>query len=408
MEKEKNSNVQKPKRWLYWPGLFLLKIFCRIWYGFETEKSQAIKEHRGSLIIIGNHVSYMDPLFMATAFGYSRPINFLASNIIMNGAFIRYIFKKAGVIPTTQFMTSPGSTRAMVRLLQNGASVAFYPEAERSITGSRAYFGLGTARFLKFMKTPVAFCSLRGAFLHWPRWAPSQLYRGKVKASLDLILSKEDLEKMSPEAIHEKLCAAFPENDYDWQNRSAKPNSYRSKSTAVGLEKQLCKCPNCLSDFSLVTMKTEVFCQKCTCEFKLNQYGFFSETIETESHPITHPGEWYDWQKQALAQTFSDNPKASYRFKGFLSEQDQGTANEGVQLAHERKGVFVLTASSLDFYPSEEHEKMRFVLTDQSGIMIEHGLYAQFIVDRSIYRAYFGEISAAIMVRMAWELAKFN
>lgn len=402
------SPVHKPRAWLYLPAVWLCRIFTGLWYHLKITRSPAFRKAKGALIVIGNHVSYVDPLILATALGTRWRANIIAANDIMIKPVARFLLRKLGVIPTTQFVKCPGATRAMIRILKENGCVAYYPEAERSISGRAGHIDQSTAKFIKMMKKPVAFCQIDGAYLTWPRWAASQLYRGRCSASVDIIFTPTEIERLTLEEIHEKILGHFRTSDYLWQNTLPQTNAYRRGRCAEGLEKILFKCVNCGAEFSLSTMGSQLNCRACGKAHEIAASGFFAQAIALEKQLVAHPGDWYELQKSCLKSDLENpqNPR-QYQFAGKIISQAAEQANQGASWEDEAKVEFVVDRFGVEVTFAEQDEPPRaFLFKDQSGLMLEHGLYVQFTTSRRNYRCYFDNPYAPSLVRIAWEISR--
>lgn len=406
VKKHVSPLVHKPHAWLYLPAVCLCRLFTGLWYQLKITRGPAFRSGKGGLIVIGNHVSYVDPLIMAAALGMKWRANIMATNDIMTHPLARLLFRGLGVIPTTQFVKSPGATRAMIRILKEDGCVAYYPEAERSISGKAGCIDRSTAKFIKSMKKPVAFCQINGAYLNWPRWAASKLFRGKCTVFVDIILTAAEIERLSVDEIDLKIRSYFQSSDYDWQKSLLRANAYRRGQTAAGLEKILFKCAVCRSDFSIATRGNQISCSACGSSFEVAESGYFANPISLEKQIIEHPGDWYDLQKNLLKSDLqSEGVQKQYLFSGKMLSQEADLANQGAAWENETEAGFVLDRRGLTVV-SKGHDDaaQTFLFKDQSGLMLDHGRYVQFTTVRRNYRCFFDNSYAPSLVRLAWEV----
>lgn len=406
-KKKQNNRIHKPNPWIYTPLVWLCSLLTCFFYRLKIKRGQALQAYKGPLLVIGNHVSYVDPVLMAVALGSKWKVNFVAAGFVMSRPLVRYIFQQIGVIPTTQFVTTPSVTRSMIRLLREGACVAYYPEAERSNSGYGEAIDMSTAKFVKLMKVPLAFCRLEGAYLTWPRWAPSKLYRGRCFATIDIILSSEDVEALTVEEIHAHILKSFQTNDYDWQKSLTKPKHYRRKQTAMHLEKILYRCLKCNSNFTLTSSKNTLRCEHCNHVVEVEATGFLKEAINVGDQLITHPGEWYVWQKGLLNKELSAKQNAPYCvFKGSVAGHYLDETYDENNWDDKVAGTFELSSSGLTFTKTSSSEESEiFPFKDYLGLMLEHGVYVQFINTKRVQRCYFENPYAPSLIRQAWEIA---
>ena len=121
--------------------------------------------------------------------------------------------------------------------------MAFAPEGTSSIFGHNQPIVPGTGRFLKYYHVPVYFMKLEGAYLTSHKVCIDDRI-GKVNATLSLLFSPEDLLKMTPQEIDDKINEAFHHDDYKW-NKTARIK-YKSKGRILtNMNDMLYKCPKC-------------------------------------------------------------------------------------------------------------------------------------------------------------------
>lgn len=83
----------------------------------------------GALVVCSNHISLLDPLFLAIAL--DRPLTFLGKKELFSVPVVRGIVKKVGMIPLSRDGGDAAKLRLAVRELREGKALAIYPQGRR-------------------------------------------------------------------------------------------------------------------------------------------------------------------------------------------------------------------------------------------------------------------------------------
>jgi len=108
-----------------------------VWFCFNilgrieiTGKENIPKD--GPLIVIGNHMSYNDPLAIALAIW--RILHSLGKKELFSHPIIAFCMKQLGVQPLDRSASSHNGLKAARKLLSEGRAILIYPEGTRSKT----------------------------------------------------------------------------------------------------------------------------------------------------------------------------------------------------------------------------------------------------------------------------------
>ena len=83
----------------------------------------------GALILCGNHVSMLDPLFVACA--TKRPIRFIAKKELFQNRFLSALFTKMGMFPVDRGASDMAALRTCLNILKEGSVLGIYPQGHR-------------------------------------------------------------------------------------------------------------------------------------------------------------------------------------------------------------------------------------------------------------------------------------
>lgn len=146
---------------------FLLRFVCWIIvslsYKVKTKGLENIP-HAGPVIIVANHVSYVDALVISAA--VRRPLQFVMDHNIFKTPGLGWIFRQMKAIPIAGVKEDPAKMEeafARVRkALADGDAVAVFPEGKLTATGEMNAFRPGIERIVKETGAPVVPLALRG------------------------------------------------------------------------------------------------------------------------------------------------------------------------------------------------------------------------------------------------------
>ena len=142
----------------------------------------------GGLMVLSNHQSFADPLFVAV--GIPRPVSFMARSNLFGVPVVGSVLRGAGTIPVNRGGAS--SLREPIRRLQAGQCVGLFPEGTRTRDGRVAEVKPGFVALVRRAKVPIVFCGIAGAFEAWPR--TNALPRpGRVRTVLGEPMSSDEV-----------------------------------------------------------------------------------------------------------------------------------------------------------------------------------------------------------------------
>lgn len=142
---------------------FVAWILTRILYRVKVRGEENFPES-GAAIVVCNHVSFIDWLFISSA--CPRPIRFVMHYSFMKIPAIGFFFRRAKVIPIAGYKEDPAmledSFRKISEELRAGEIVCIFPEGEITRDGALVYFRRGIERILAENPVPVIPVALEG------------------------------------------------------------------------------------------------------------------------------------------------------------------------------------------------------------------------------------------------------
>ncbi|HHP50593.1 MAG TPA: 1-acyl-sn-glycerol-3-phosphate acyltransferase [Moorella mulderi] len=105
-----------------------LKFICR-WEVKGREKFPL----KGPVIVVANHVSYLDPVVVGVA--CPRRVHFMAKEELFHVPFLGWIIKKLHAFPVRREKSDRLALKTALEILRRGEVLGIFPEGTRSKTG---------------------------------------------------------------------------------------------------------------------------------------------------------------------------------------------------------------------------------------------------------------------------------
>lgn len=307
-EKKVESRRQKERydvRYPLWilcilaPVMVLVWLYLKLFHQIRITRDARLEEIKDEpWVVLGNHGSYFDAPIMTIAF-FPKRIHYVMSNSFMATWWGAFIIKVLQQIPKSQFFVEAKSVIAMKRAVAAGASVGLYPEGRMSLTGRLGYLAPAVGKLVKSFGIPVVVVKEEGVSLGRPLWA-KQSRRGPIEVHCRLLLSREEIARLTAEEVYQRIVQALSYNDHQWQ--AEKGALYKCSRPAEGLENLLHRCPACRQDFAMTSQKERLVCTHCGFTVQVSGQsrlqpaaGFSWPAQALESIPL-----WYDWQGACL------------------------------------------------------------------------------------------------------------
>lgn len=141
------------------------KILAKIFFRYRIVHPERLV-NEGSLLIVANHASYLDPPLMGITF--AKEIHFLARNTLYSNPVARWIFPRLNVIPVDQERAEVAPLKMVIRLLKEQKRVLIFPEGGRSLDGQLQTAQPGAGFIVSKTKAPVIPLRIFGAHEAWP------------------------------------------------------------------------------------------------------------------------------------------------------------------------------------------------------------------------------------------------
>ncbi len=245
-------------------------LYLKLKFGYKHQKA---KDLPPNYIVLSNHTTDFDPLFVASSF--KNQMYFVASEHITRWKKL-YAFLSFGFEPIIRFKgTVAGSTVVQIlRKVKKGANVCLFAEGVRSWDGVTASILPSTGQLVKRANCGLVTYKIVGGYLASPVWAVGGCRKGDVSGRIVNVYTKEQLASMTDEEVN----AAINRDLYEDSAKSREESgaTYKGKRLAEGLEKLVYICPNCGGQDCLTTADDKLICAKCGSKLVYDTKGLLN------------------------------------------------------------------------------------------------------------------------------------
>lgn len=190
----------------------LLHIIFSRYFDWDCQGAHHLPDD-GPAIVVSNHVNYLDPLAMGTAF--SRPLHFMAKEELFKYPVFGWLLRKVYAFPVRRGKSDRRAIRTALKILDEGHVLALFPEGTRSATGDLQELQRGAAMLALRSGAPVIPMVILGAHealaggRKLPRRGPLTV---RVGPPLHLQNAASDSNAITEasERIHQAMAALYP------------------------------------------------------------------------------------------------------------------------------------------------------------------------------------------------------
>jgi len=249
---------------------------------------------REPALFLMNHSSFID-LKMAAKMLHSRPYNIVCTTDGFVGK--KRLMRLLGCIPTNKFVSDLNLVRDMVYATKKlKSSVLMFPEAGYSFDGTSTVLPDHLGKCVKLLGVPVVMIETQGAFARDPLYNNLQLRHVKTSATMEYLLSPEEIKALSAEEITARINEKFSFDAFRWQQENKIKISEPFR--ADYLNRVLYRCPHCETEGKMEGKGTTLTCHACHKAWELDEYGYLVPH-EGEGH-FSHVPDWYAWERACV------------------------------------------------------------------------------------------------------------
>lgn len=260
-------------------------------FHFYNKRIPLLKE---PLIIISNHCTGVDPVFIGCAF--SNHVYYVAGEHVLRmglaSKFIKFMFDP---IIKHKGTNDPACIMRIMKTIKQNRNVCLFAEGNTSFNGETCEIHPTTAKLIKFcasLGATLITYKFTGGYLSKPRWSDS-FRKGKITGSMVGEYSPEQLKSLSDDEINSILSIDLYEDAFSTQEEQQ--IRYIGKNLAQRLESALYICPKC-NGISTLKSNDDMFFCTCGLTARYNDFGLF-EGLHLNFNTVL---EWDEWQEEQL------------------------------------------------------------------------------------------------------------
>jgi len=256
---------------------------------------------REPALFLMNHSSFID-LEIAARMLFPRPYNIVCTTDGFVGKNL--LMRLLGCIPTNKFVPDLNLVRDMIYTTKTlHSSVLMFPEAGYSFDGTATRLPDSLGKCAKLLGVPVVIIKTFGAFARDPLYNNLQRRHVTVSATMEYLLSPEEIKQLSAAEIAEKISARFTFDNFRWQQENHVRVSEPFR--ADYLNRLLYKCPTCHAEGKTEGKGEHLTCHACGKSWFLDEYGVLSATTGDTEFP--HIPDWFRWQRECVRRELEEN-----------------------------------------------------------------------------------------------------
>ncbi len=149
----------------------------------------------GGIIIASNHASYIDPPAVGASSRRVRMTHFMARDTLFRKRLMGAFLRKVGVIPLDREKGDLKAMKTAIHLLQDGASVALFPEGTRSPDGRLQPPKPGIGFLVAKGNAPVVPVYVHGSYEAWSKHSGG-LKRKPVCVIYGQLITQEEIRSL--------------------------------------------------------------------------------------------------------------------------------------------------------------------------------------------------------------------
>ena len=276
-----------------------IRAYINYKYNLEVKRNDTIGL-QPPYIILGNHVTNWDPLFINCHVDDS--ISFVAAASTFQNPMIKKVLDYTGAISKTKSQADSSTIRNIMKAIKHNRVVCIFPEGNRTWNGQTEPIVFATSKLVRSLGVPVVVANIRGGYLSHPRWSAS-VRKAKVELELKKVFNRDDLKALTPEQIHETLARELHVDDYTWQQRTGV--AFNGKNLAHHLERYLFTCPACTAVGKMHSTGDEFTCQSCGYKVRYTNIGTFAQVNGALQFEYIY--DWNEWQLKQMAARLTES-----------------------------------------------------------------------------------------------------
>ena len=272
----------------------VLSRIIAFWYRLKINIDDDVRNLKGPFIVLANHASFTDFINQFIAFKNRKMCWVVSIEEFYNIG--EGVMRTLGCYPKRKFIPDITNVRHMINIIKNKKVLCIYPEVRFSLAGINEKIDKALGKLIKKVKVPVVLQMNHGNFIQSPQRDKHPQRKMKLTSDVKVLVSMEDVEKLSAEEIQKRIEDNFHYNDYEFQ----KENGFKvkAKNRMNNSHKILYKCPHCGTEYEMMGKGTTITCNHCHTTYELDEDGVL-HNLQGETKFSSIP-EWYLWEKEEV------------------------------------------------------------------------------------------------------------
>lgn len=265
----------------------------QVQFSCEKKGMERLRKNQPALYLM-NHSCFLDLKIAATLLRrQSYHIVCTSDGFVGKDWLMRHL----GCIPAQKFVLDTTLVRDMVYASRKlNSSILMYPEASYTFDGTATPLPSSLAKCMKLLKLPVVMIRTYGAFSHDPLYNMLQPRRTKVSATMEYLLSPEEIEQKSARELTDIVNRQFDFDGFRWQQTTG--TRITEPFRADGLNRVLYKCPHCQTEGKMEGKGIHLRCSQCGKTWELDELGYLRSTQGEDI--FRHVPDWYAWERECV------------------------------------------------------------------------------------------------------------
>lgn len=281
------DRIPPKQAWWLLPLVWICCFFCTLGGKLKIKKER-MKGLKPPYLVLGNHNSFFD--FYVTPLAlFPHRANYV-SELEGFEAYGEWIYRQVGCLGTRKFVNDLALVRNIHNVIKRKGILVMYPEARYANVGTMSEIPVSVGKLAKLLNVPLVTINMRGNYLRSPIWNLTFRKEAKLEATLTQLFTQEEIQKASVNEINKKLSEALSYDEYKYQLERKMKITFPQR--AEGLELALYQCPICKEEGKMHTKNHQIWCEKCSSKWEMNEYG---QLIKGEKN--IHIPDWYEWQR---------------------------------------------------------------------------------------------------------------
>ncbi len=234
-----------------------------------VSRGDSIPKETEPFILISNHFNTWDSFIIMK--NIKANVRFLATEVSFLDSGKKFGMGVLGkAIPKRVGKPDFLAAKKIFDYLKLGYSIGLFPEGDNTFYGETLPIYKSTGRLIKKANVNVVLVKQSGGYLSQPRWADYFSKKGKVHTDTKILITKEELQKLTEKKINKIVEEALYNNEYDFQKE--RMIRFEREKRAEGIERLIYFCNYCKSSLTVFGHGDDIYCSKCGKIGHINEF----------------------------------------------------------------------------------------------------------------------------------------